>query len=573
MAKKRIKEKSQKEVIEESLKRMQKYLEQKGIASGRIDLERKTTIEIVGVAENGKERLIVPELKDKYGSDNIELDEDFQVLIPFISKGTVVINSNKVKNYEEYEIYDVTETKFSLKIKDYVKTGNIFALMLIIDVKSISKVAPVFSYSIESKNVQDFFINPYKNMVEINFTNYEQKAILEPLMADSHEYNITAIVCNVISIFRAMNYLKKKYEESNKPSLIYSNEFFRINNWNGKVTEISVGDVLINQKEDLLRELINKDNFSTVIPRKQTAFVLKELIKRNNINIFFAAVGFVYKSGLKILEEELKQISEKPNGNIEIIIGALQHFDAENPGSKIDRATVIKINEMIETLGIKVYTYQPSFYHGKYYYLQSANKAYVIVGSSNISSTAFNENYELDVIHTFTPKLNNNFINWFFQLRSESKKVTRLDVEKFKTTNWASEQDSFLHIDKSTLTVETVRNEINQLTDDDKKYRMNLWLEHNPTYVDKNVKVTALKNYIMFVYATNRLVVFESLISGNAYYIFRYDDLDILLEEISHMTKSEMILAEYSTKRGNHIHDREKLKRKIDKFFCSSVDI
>lgn len=333
-------------------------------------------------------------------------------------------------------------------------------------------------------------------------------------MADSHEFNIVLTVCNVIAIFRAMNYLKRKYDEANNTSMIYSNEYFRINNWNGKVTDISVEDVFVNQKEEFLNELISKMNYSAVIPKNQTVYVLKELIKKNNINTFYAAVGFVYESGLKILEEELKQISDKSDGDIEMIIGSLQHFDADNPGTKIDKATAIKINEMIETMGIKVYAYQPSFYHGKYYYLQSADKAYVIVGSSNISNTAFSENYELDVIHTFKPKINNDFVNWFFQLRSKSREITRLDTEKFQTTNWASKQDAFLHVGRSVLTMEKVRNEISQLTDDDKKYRMNLWSEHNPTYIYKDVNVNALKNYIMFVYATNHLAVFESFIPG-----------------------------------------------------------
>ena len=416
MARRNRKEKSQGTVIDESLKKMQKYLEHKGIASSRVELERKTTIEIVGVAENGKERLIVPELKDKYGSDNIELDDGFQLLIPFVSKGTIIIESDKIKHYEEYEIYDVTDTKYSLKINDYIKMGKTFALMLIIDVKSISKVAPMFTYSYESKNVMDFFITPYKDMVNINFTDYERQAIIEPLMADSNESNIVLTICNVIAIFKAMNYLKKKYDECDNASKIYSNEYFRINNWNGKTDVISVTDVLHNQKEELLNELIRRENYSTVIPQNQTAFVLKELIKRTSINVLLVAVGFVYESGLKILEDELKIISDRTGADIELMVGALQHFDAENPGTKIDKATVIKINEMIENLDLKVFTYQPSFYHGKYYYLQSAGKGYVIVGSSNISTTAFNENYELDIIHTFKPQMNNNFINWFFPI-------------------------------------------------------------------------------------------------------------------------------------------------------------
>ena len=96
---------------------------------------------------------------------------------------------------------------------------------------------------------------------------------------------------------------------------------------------------------------------------------------------------------------------------------------------------------------------------------------------------------------------------------------------------------------------------------------MNLWLEHNPTYIYKDINVNALSNYIMIVYTIQHLVVFESFIPGNAYYVFSYDDLDDLVEAISHMTKSQMILAEYSVQRGNHIQNREKLKIRIDRFF------
>lgn len=87
------------------------------------------------------------------------------------------------------------------------------------------------------------------------------------------------------------------------------------------------------------------------------------------------------------------------------------------------------------------------------------------------------------------------------------------------------------------------------------------------TFVYRDVNVNALRNYIMIVYTINHLAVFESFIPGNAYYVFRYDDMDVLLEEISHMTKSQMMLAEYSTQRGNHISNRDKLKIKIDKLF------
>ena len=138
-------------------------------------------------------------------------------------------------------------------------------------------------------------------------------------------------------------------------------------------------------------------------------FIIKELIKRCNIDVFLIAVGFVYESGIKIIEDELKMIAERENSDIEMIIGSLQYFDCNTTGTKIDKSTVIKINELIEKLDVSVYTYQQSFYHGKYYYLQNKNKAYVIIGSSNISSSAFNNNYEVDIIYTFEWKSQSNF--------------------------------------------------------------------------------------------------------------------------------------------------------------------
>ena len=92
-------------------------------------------------------------------------------------------------------------------------------------------------------------------------------------------------------------------------------------------------------------------------------------------------------------------------------------------------------------------------------------------------------------------------------------------------------------------------------------------MEHMPAYIYNNVSVNALQNYIMLVFTYNHLVVFESFIPGNAYYVFKYDDLDSLVEKISQMTKSQMILAEYSIQRGNHIQNKDNLKRKIDKLF------
>lgn len=560
---KRNKEKKQGQVIKESLIRMQKILEKKRIASSKIELERKTTIEIIGLDKNGRERLIVPQLKEKYGSDKVELSDSFQILMPFISTGTIIINTGSEKHYEEYEVYDITDTKYSLKINDYVEIGKAFTLMLKIDVKSISRVTPIYPYSYECKNVMDFFIVPFGDMIDSYFTQYEKNAIIEPLMADSHEHNIISTIANVIAIFRAMNYMESKPDAFN----IYSNEYFKINNWNGKKQEFCFKEMQDSQKQELIKKIMNNTGYSTIIPTGQTEFVIRELIKKNNINKFWIAVGFVFESGLKLLEKEFEKVARTDKSDIEMIIGSLQHFDCKNPGSKIDRASVAKINTMIKNLGVKVYTYQPEFYHGKFYYLQGDNREYVIIGSSNISSTAFRKNYEMDIIYTRVPNLKSEFVGWFMQLRNKSKRIIELDENKFMSSYWESEQNAFVHANRNNITFDNMKNKIDQLTDNDKKFRLNLWMEHRPTEIYENVTVDALQKYFMLVFEVEHIVVFESFIPGNAYYVFKYDEIDELMRNISEMSKTQMKLAEYSVQCGNHISNKENLKKKIDKIF------
>lgn len=562
---KRNNKKSQDKIIEEIFKKMQKYLEKKKIASSQIKLERNTRIEIVGMAENGKERLIVPELREKYGSDNLELSDGFQILMPFISKGTIVIEESKsLKHYEEYEVYNVSDTKFSVKINDYIKRGKIYVLMVQIDVKDITRITPISTYSYKFKNVNDFFLKPYKESIDINYTRFE-KDVIKTLIPNESEDYIISTICNVIAIFRAMNYLKDMYTISNSPSKLYANEYFKITNWNGQIEKSNPSDIKEIQREELLEKLMSDKEYSTIIPKNQMVFIIKELIKRCNIDVFLIAVGFVYESGIKIIEDELKMIAERENSDIEMIIGSLQYFDCNTTGTKIDKSTVIKINELIEKLDVSVYTYQQSFYHGKYYYLQNKNKAYVIIGSSNISSSAFNNNYEVDIIYTFNAKPNNRFINWFFQLRNESKIITKIDEQKFMESRWESEQDAFSNMNKSSISLESIKNQIYHLTDEDIKFRLNLWMNHMPTRIYNAIGIPALKNYIIFIFEFKHLAVCESFVPGNAYYVFRYDEVNQLFEDLSTMTKSQMRLAEYSVQRGNHIQNRDNLKRKIDK--------
>ena len=102
------------------------------------------------------------------------------------------------------------------------------------------------------------------------------------------------------------------------------------------------------------------------------------------------------------------------NGKIELVVGSLQTYGSSRKNTKIDRNSVIALNNFRNEYPMTLYTYQNSFYHGKFITLLMIIKAFVIIGSSNISKTAYLNNYELDLL--FEIDCNNpeeqDFINW-----------------------------------------------------------------------------------------------------------------------------------------------------------------
>ena len=72
----------------------------------------------------------------------------------------------------------------------------------------------------------------------------------------------------------------------------------------------------------------------------------------------------------------------------------------------------------------------------------------------------------------------------------------------------------------------------------------------------------------MFVFADSKIVVFESLMNNNAYYVFKYkNSLSELLMNIKSMSKTQMTLSEHYVNKGYHIQYRDNLINKINLFF------
>ena len=286
---------------------------------------------------------------------------------------------------------------------------------------------------------------------------------------------------------------------------------------------------------------------------------------------FFAAVGFTFSSGLHLLKPLMNQIRSN-NGKIELVVGSLQTYGTSRKNTKIDRNSVIALNNFRNEYPLTLYTYQKSFYHGKFYYIANDNKAFVIIGSSNISKTAYLNNYELDLL--FEIDCNNpqeqDFIDWFKKFKSECIKIEELNLEEYDALDWDSELDIYEARTIGRMSKDDVKNKISELTDEDTKFRLNAWLEHEPAEIFSNIGVPSLQEYIVFLYPGFGLAVFESFVPGNAYYAFRYTEFEKLLNQVSTLTKTQMLMNSAFLNRGYHLQDSVKTKERINLLFAQN---
>ena len=106
-----------------------------------------------------------------------------------------------------------------------------------------------------------------------------------------------------------------------------------------------------------------------------------------------------------------------------------------------------------------------------------------------------------------------------------------------------------------------------ELDDEEITFRLNLWDNH-PNIKYQNLEIDVLEGYILFAFEEYKLAVFESFTPGNAYYIFRYDDIQKLLLRLEGLSsKKEMQMNEHYVNRGNHVQNKERLRARINKYF------
>ena len=121
------------------------------------------------------------------------------------------------------------------------------------------------------------------------------------------------------------------------------------------------------------------------------------------------------------------------------------------------------------------------------------------------------------------------------------------------------------------LSDDEVKNKISELSDEDTKFRLNTWLDYKPAEVFSNLGIQSLQDYIVFLFPANGLAVFESFIPGNAYYAFMYNDFERLLQQVSALTKTQMLMNSAFINRGYHLQDKQRTKEKIAFLFSEKL--
>ena len=565
------------ELTPRTLKKMHNFLVEHKCAETFKEIKSKNQINIKGCAPNGLERLIGKEIREQYGLDILEASEKFTTFYPIFSEGVIKYESVNGLHYTHFKVSGQTEKTFGMEIKEYKLYHNVFYLTYSIRIKEMSKHIPFYLSETVGEDIRHLlFSGPLSEEVDKEFSKLEKLMIRHTINNEqNYEEEITIILYNTIANFRAVNFLWEKYNHdlllhSISSDWFYDNDFFKINNWRYEIQGINDLDELYQKRlEDYCDYILNSKDAMMVLRKNTIDSVINGIVRKANITKLYAATGFVFSSGLRLLQESLNIINDR-NGKCRIVAGSLNSCANENVNNKIDKTTVNYLNALIRDKKIELYSYIGAFYHGKFYYLCNEDYAYIIIGSSNISKTAFRNNFELDILHKV--KLGSSqdklFSNWFNGFISQCDKITNLDEKQFEDFNWNNELDVFKPLNRKIVSSNEIKKRIAALTDEETQFRLNIWMDYRPDIICDDISIEALKSYTMFAFLEEELVVFESFKPQNAFYVFGCPNgLENLINSIAKLTKSQMTLSKWYVDRGNHISNRKSLQQRISRLF------
>lgn len=380
-----------------------------------------------------------------------------------------------------------------------------------------------------------------------------------------------------LKIVSAFEILEKKYgkrtEEQTQPLISDSQEKTAdsevIRNVDRKTEENRIrvkeffGKLVIRLDcSDMISELI-----TTEIPLSE---YINEFSISKYITDMYVACGYLYKTGLDMIEPAINELKDKQS-KIELIIGSLKDYFKASTDNKIinmDINTAQYLNYLISEKIANISTYEDQFYHGKYYFLQGKEISCCIIGSSNLSVSGFSGNYELNTLYLLKNdcKIYKKLKEWFFEFKQQCIPIDNLLECNFANTNMVFDKIS----SKSTaisVDIGKIENEVRMLNDMEVKFRLNLWLSKQPTNIYRQLNIENLNDYIAFEFKDYNQIVFESFVSGNGYYYFDSSNIFDTIEKIKQLSKTEIFQMSDMNKRGYHVKDANTLVKRIDSLF------
>lgn len=314
-----------------------------------------------------------------------------------------------------------------------------------------------------------------------------------------------------------------------------------------------------------VKTLIDQD-ISIVDPDDKISDILYQIAVKIGANAFFAATGYTYDSGIRMLEPAIKctrGINE--SYYIELIIGDLQNYKPDIKQKCMNRKTAERINWLKDCHMLDhLYTYPDAFYHGKFYYISNGRISYVIVGSSNITESAYTKNRELDVMFRFERgedgkpcEQEQMFLDWYADLKEKCVEIPRLNETLFSSNLIIDEAGN-----SSSPSI------LKKLTSEEERERYRFLESLCPSEVDekmfyKKKEFKAFKGYIAFFYPENNITVLESFQYGNSCFVFGTTDEERIRMALARKSKEQVKQSDIYISNVNHDEDYQSELRQI----------
>lgn len=430
--------------------------------------------------------------------------------------------------YEDEVYLDYYYDRSPEKAKEWMLSEGLLLYMLLCPMDSID------DFEKRARRAERIRKNKYSGMIIAESEIADSQMLMSPSLMESVKHH--GLNANQLLV-QYSNRLLNIETEIRKDLIVSMETKYDVRQLERKSVLFSSKSVFIPVKN--LRTLIDRP-VAIVSSEDTIPNILYNLAVSLKANKMYVATGFVYDSGLQMIEPATYIVKHMPNSQVEFVVGSLQMYGNKSV-KNMNRKTAKRLNLLRERrMCDHLYTCRERFFHGKFYYISNGEVSFVISGSSNVTKPAYDKNYEFDIIQKFDLRdeqqaaLEKNFVDWFIELKSSCEEIGELDVSQFEANCYDNEEGT-----------KAVSKILKTLTDEQEKKRYYYLLGYNPSEIQefpfkRDRAKRVFKDYSIFVYETMNLVVLEGFSYGNSCYIFSTNDIDALMSTIDWKSKIDV---------------------------------